>query len=338
MLCRTSKLAHPASGAPLRTPLLVPSFSSKAFGFSHDGQPEVLRVLDASREFITRTCLISAYDVFYNYIPAPEDLGITVDLMFLDSGGYEVSDDRDLSAVNKPVHRPEDWDLQKLDTIAGRWPEAMPAVFVSYDHSNERHPVPEQLRRAKDFLHRHPDHLHSFLVKPQSPQERTLEPALQALSEHVGDLVGFQLLGVTEKELGSSVFERMVRIARLRQVLDAAGLSIPIHVFGALDPLSVALYFVAGAEVFDGLTWVRYAYNGGQCVYIQNNAALNYGVEIQGDELRVRTIADNLRYLEQLERSLRRLGETKNWDELTTHKDFVQQAAERLQSELRRTE
>ena len=337
MLCRTSKLLHPSSGTSLRTPLLVPSFSSKAFGFGHDGQPEIRRVLDASREFITKTCLISAYDVYYNYIPAPEDLGVTVDLIFLDSGGYEVSEDRDLSAVDKPVHRPRDWDLQKLGAVAGRWPGAMPAVFVSYDHSNERNPVPEQMRSAKEFLHRYPDHLHSFLLKPQSPQELTLEPTLQALSEHIGDLAEFQLLGLTEKELGFSVLERMVRIARLRQVLDAAGLSIPIHVFGALDPLSVALYFVAGAEVFDGLTWVRYAYNSGLCVYVQNNAALNYGIEIQSDELRVRTIVDNLRYLEQLERSLRRLADTRDWEHLRTHREFVQRAAEVLKSELGRT-
>jgi hypothetical protein len=337
VLCRTSKLIHPASGMCLRTPLLVPSFSSKAFGFSHDGQPEVRRVLDASREFITKTCLISAYDIYYQYIPSPEYLGITVDLMFLDSGGYEVSEDIDLSVVNKSVHRPKNWDSQKLNDIQSRWPAAIPAVFVSYDHSNERKSVLKQLCSAKEFLHRYPDHLHSFLLKPQNPQELTLETALRALSEHTGDLAEFQLLGVTEKELGFSILERMVRIAKLRQLLDATGLRIPIHVFGSLDPLSVTLYFVAGAEVFDGLAWVRYAYNSGQCVYIQNNAALNFGIEIQSDELRVRTIVDNLRYLEQLESSLRRFDDTRDWKHLSTHREFIQGAAERLKSELGRT-
>lgn len=338
MLYRTSTLIHPGSGASLRTPLLVPSYSSKAFGFSQGGQPEVLRVLDASREFITRTCLISAYDVYYKYIPAPEDFPITVDLMFLDSGGYEVSEDRDLSAVDKPVHRPQQWDAGKLEAIVDRWPDRIPAVFVSYDHSNERKPVAEQIRGAKEFLQRHPGHLHSFLLKPQSMQEQTLEAALQELAGRVRDLAGFHLLGVTEKELGNSILERMVRIANLRQVLDAAGLAVAIHVFGALDPLSVSLYFVAGAEIFDGLTWVRYAYNGGKCIYIQNNATLTYGIEVSGDELRVRTIVDNLRYLQQLERSLRRLGETKDWNHLPTHREFVRQAGDKLESRLRRRE
>lgn len=338
MFHRTSTLVHPASGASLHTPLLVPSFSSKAFGFSPGGQPEVLQVLDASREFITKTCLISAYDVYYKYIPAPEDLAITVDLMFLDSGGYEVSQDRDLSAVDKPVHRPKEWDPGKLETVVNNWPEAVPAVFVSYDHSNERKPLAEQLRGAKGFSQRHPEHLHSFLLKPQTVEEHTLNSVLQVLTEQVRDLTGFHLFGVTEKELGNSILERMVRIAKLRQVLDAADLSIPIHVFGALDPLSVSLYFVAGAEIFDGLTWVRYAYNEGQCVYIQNNGALTYGIEVGGDEVRVRTIARNMRYLEQLERSLRRLSETKDWNQLASHRDFVRNAADRLRSHLGRIE
>jgi len=322
----------------LETPLLVPSFSSKAFGFGHGGKPEVHRVLDAAQEFITRTCLVSAYDVHYRYVPQPHDLRITVDLMFLDSGGYEVSEDRDLSAVEKPVHRPKEWDAAKLRTIWDRWPASLPAVLVSYDHSNHRRPVTEQLRDAKQAALAKPGHLHSFLLKPQAQEERSLEPALRALQAQVAELAGFQLLGVTEKELGNSPLERMVRLAELRRSLDDASLSMPIHVFGALDPLSVCLYFVAGAEVFDGLTWSRYAYNAGQCVYLHNNATATYGLEVNDDEARVRTIKDNLRYLDQLERSLRRLAETRDWAHLNDNRDLVRAATERMQRQIGRSE
>jgi hypothetical protein len=337
MLCRTSKLVHP-SGASLETPLLVPSFSSKAFGFGHRGRPEVHRVLDAAQEFITRTCLVSAYDVHYGYVPQPQDLLITVDLMFLDSGGYEVSDDHDLSAVEKPIHRPEEWDVAKLRTIWDRWPAGLPAVFVSYDHSNHRRLVTEQLRDAKQAALAKPSHLHSFLLKPEAQEERSLVSALLALQAQVRELVGFHLLGVTEKELGNSPLERMVRIACLRRALDDASVDIPIHVFGALDPLSVCLYFVAGAEVFDGLTWSRFAYNSGQCVYVHNNATVAYGLEVNDDEARVRTIKDNLSYLDQLERSLRRLAETRDWTYLNDNRDLVQAATERMLRQLERSE
>lgn len=296
------------------------------------------RVLDAAQEFITRTCLVSAYDVHYGYVPQPQDLTITVDLMFLDSGGYEVSNDHDLSSVEKPVHRPEEWDATKLRGIWDCWPTGLPAVLVSYDHSNHRKPVTEQLRDAKQAALAKPNHLHSFLLKPESQGERSLKSALRALQPQVGELAGFQLLGVTEKELGSSSLERMVRIAGLRKALDDASLRIPIHVFGALDPLSVCLYFVAGAEVFDGLTWSRYAYSSGQCVYVHNNATMAYGLEVNDDEARVRTIKDNLRYLDQLERSLRRLTETGDWNHLNDNRDLVQTATERMLRQLRRSE
>jgi len=338
MLCRTSKLTHPASGVSLETPLLVPSFSSKAFGFARGGEPEVKRVLNVAQEFITRTCLVSAYDVYYGYVPEPKDLTMTLDLMFLDSGGYEVAEDQDLSAVEKPVHRPNEWDVAKLRTIWDRWPDGLPAVLVSYDHSNHRKPVAEQLRDAKQAASVAGGHLHCFLLKPEAQEERSVEPALRALRAQLGELDGFQLLGVTEKELGSSPLERMVRIASLRQALDDASLRIPIHVFGALDPLSVSLYFVAGAEVFDGLTWSRYAYNAGQCVYLHNNAAVAYGLEVSYDEARVRTIKDNLRYLDQLERSLRRLAETRDWTHLSDNRSVVEAAAERMLRQLERSE
>lgn len=337
VLCRTTKLTHPASGASLETPLLVPSFSSKAFGFDRDGKSEVLRILKAAQEFITRTCLVSAYDVHYRYIPEPEDLAISVDLMFLDSGGYEVSDDRDLSAVKKPVHRPQAWDIGRLQTIWDRWPAWSPAVFVSYDHSNHRRSVTEQLRDAKEAVLAQAGQLHSFLLKPQTEDEQSLDTALQALGEQVGELSGFQLLGVTEKELGSSSLERMVRIARLRQALDDASLRIPIHVFGALDPLTVCLYFIAGAEIFDGLTWCRYAYRSGQCVYVQNSAAIAYGIEVDDDEARVRTIRDNLRHLDHLERSLRGFSATGDWNQLGDNQDLVRTAADKMRSELERS-
>ena len=338
MLCRTSKLIHPSSGVSLETPLLVPSFSSKAFGFGYGGKPEVHRVLDLAQEFITRTSLVSAYDVHYDYIPKPQDLTLTVDLMFLDSGGYEVSDDRDLSAVERPVHRPEEWDAAKLRVIWDRWPDGLPAVLVSYDHPNYKRPVADQLLDAKQAALTRRGHLHSFLLKPQAQEERTLEPALGAIETQIGELAAFQLLGLTEKELGSSALERMVRIAGLRQALDEASLDIPIHVFGALDPLSVCLYFVAGAEVFDGLTWSRYAYNSGQCIYVHNNAAVTYGVGVDDDVARVRTIKDNLCYLDNLERALRRLAETRDWGHLNDNRDLVRSATEQMQHQLGRNE
>ncbi len=339
MEARSSRLVHP-SGMSLETPLLVPSFSSKAFGFGRapDCKPEVLDVVAAAQGFLTRTCLISAYDLHHRYIKGPTDLGLTVDLMFVDSGGYEVSDAHDLSAVEKPVHRPLAWDSNKLSEVWNAWPEGVPAVFVSYDHSDLRRPVEQQLREATQAAAGHPEQLHSFLLKPEKLEEgQSLEGALRSLGGQIHGLVGFQMIGVTEKELGSSPLERMVRIAQLRKSLDEANVKAPIHIFGALDPLLVCLYFIAGAEIFDGLTWTRYGYRSGQCVYWRNLAVEGYGAALEDDAARVQINRDNLRHLDDLEFALRNFARTGDWGSFPNGTALIQMAASQMEAELERS-
>src|SRR5438874_844670 len=100
-LARSTELDHP-SGSIIRTPLLVPSFSSKGFGFLKDGTSEITDAMRVSMEFITESILVSAYDVFKRYIPA--DITPTPEIVFLDSGGYETHDEHDLSAVYRQVY------------------------------------------------------------------------------------------------------------------------------------------------------------------------------------------------------------------------------------------
>ena len=57
-LHRTSLIHHRGTGVKIRTPLLVPSFSSKGFKAA-----ELATIFDSSGAFITETYLISAYDV-----------------------------------------------------------------------------------------------------------------------------------------------------------------------------------------------------------------------------------------------------------------------------------
>ncbi|MDW3181367.1 hypothetical protein [Roseobacter sp.] len=67
----------------------------------------------------------------------------------------------------------------------------------------------------------------------------------------------------TEKEIGASTKDRLTFLAAFRDLLDEAGMETAIHVFGGLDPLMTPLYFLAGADVFDGLSWLGYAFKMG---------------------------------------------------------------------------
>jgi len=96
--------------------------------------------------------------------------------------------------------------------------------------------------------------LREILLKPETTNQRFLQ--VPAIVENIRALADFDIIGLTEKEVGSSIFDRMQNIATIRLALDKAGMEIPIHVFGSLDTITTPMYFLAGADIFDGLTWL----------------------------------------------------------------------------------
>ena len=64
-------------------------------------------------------------------------------------------------------------------------------------------------------------------------------------------------IAVPERRLGSGVFERARTVAQIRNALDAHGHYTPLHLLGTGNPISIALYAVAGADSFDGLEWCQ---------------------------------------------------------------------------------
>jgi len=302
MLARTTILNH-RSGISLETPLLVPSFSSKGFLFKKmkDRQvSEVTDFMDVTAEVLTESMLISAYDLHQRHIHPIGKVKNISEIVFIDSGGYEVSDAHDFSAVYRhPTPVAPNWSEEKLRTTLKKWPKRYPAVFVNFDYRGK--PVDKQIALARKFFANFPEQMRDFIVKPEHGGQRGRHINIASLLPHVGELGGFDIVGVTEKELGDSVLTRMLNVATLRQALDRAGLTkIPIHVFGSLDPLSSSLYFLAGAEIFDGLTWLRYSYSEGQAVYYHNHGVINYGVHERDSLVTARSLRENVYYLQRL--------------------------------------
>ena len=338
MLAKNSTLRHKQSGISLETPILIPSFSSKGFARSkNDQRSEIGKILRASGEFITDAFLVSAYDIYYEHIPRPLDLPFTPEVIFLDSGGYEISTDRDYSSVIDPLPAPELWEVGKWESVVASWPADLPMVAVSYDHYQERAPFAEQVTLARERFAKCPGHLQSFLLKPETGRQETLERVLKNAIANARELGSFDLVGVTEKELGRSMIDRMVQIATLRRAMDEADVKAPLHIFGALDPVSVCLYYVAGAEVFDGLTWIRYAYEDGRCIYTHNLGVLKYGLHVRDDAVRSRALADNCYYLQDLERRMREFKATGNFEKLEPHAKLLSNAHDSLSTKLKRS-
>jgi hypothetical protein len=277
-----------------RTPLLIPSFSSKGF-------PEADKIIHYCAELIDGPTLVSAYDLHYDKIKPPFDFA---SLIFLDSGGYEASKETELSDFGQLDHTPLAWTQEMHEAQIATWAPSVPTVLISYDHPKERLPIPDQIERAKRMAESRTDVGREILLKPET-KTQTLLP-MEKVLDNIHQLAQFDIIGVTEKEIGNSILLRMMNIARMRKALHRAGLSTPIHVFGSLDTVTTPLYFIAGADIFDGLTWLRFAFMDGQTVYKHNFGAIKFGIDTKSHMIDARCWNENYYYMKNLELQMRR--------------------------------
>jgi hypothetical protein len=220
--------------------------------------------------------LVSAYDVFYER--RLEDFSIVdaltvngLPLVFLDSGGYEAlwnAQAREAGLIEAADAQP--WSSDLHGRVLDDWPPALPVMAVTYDNVGDpSESISDQIERAEEMGARWPAHGREILLKPPPGDFLTVS----VVRAHALRLAGFDVIGVTEKECGASMADRILFISELRRALDDAEAQTPIHVFGGLDPYMTPLYFFAGADIFDGLTWLRYAFHSGLALYAQSYTA-----------------------------------------------------------------
>jgi hypothetical protein len=277
---RISQLKHPM-GVNIETPLLVSSFSSKGFKFQKNGKDpngksEVNNLILTTSEAITESALVSAFDMYY-YLGKEEKeirkLNLSPELLFIDSGGYETIEDYDLHETYKYPIVSRKWDQKLHDGILQNI-QTIPSVFISYDNGQERRiSLNAQVERAKRLFQKYPNQLNDFLIKPGNKKHTHVD--IDEIVDNIGLLKKFHIIGLTEKELGESVADRMQNIKRIRRALDKIDCHTPLHIFGNLDPLTSILYYLSGAEIFDGLTWLRFAFYQGSALYKTNVDLLN---------------------------------------------------------------
>ena len=309
------------SGESLRTPLLVPSFSSRI--------ADVEKPLSASREFIDGPFLISAYDIARGHLDGPFDFAGAV---FLDSGGYEVGPGSDLSDVSSvPSGEPEDWSAEQHSAVLAAWSANVPTVVISYDHPHIRIPVSEQISRCRK-LALPPNAARELLLKPETNRQNFIQ--MDAVAAKVQHLHHFQAVGVTEKEIGNSVLDRMRNIARLRRELKRVHLDLPIHVFGSLDTVTTLFYFIAGADIFDGLTWLRYAFSEGHTIYRQDYGISAFGVDTKTPKVEALCWSKNYSYLCEMQLEMRRFLINHDFNAFKYHKELLKAAFENVIEEV----
>jgi queuine/archaeosine tRNA-ribosyltransferase len=80
---------------------------------------------------------------------------------------------------------------------------------------------------------------------------------LPSLCARVADTTAVQLIAVPERRLGEGIFQRAGSVKAVRAALDSIGRYVGLHLLGTGNPLSLAVYALAGADSFDGLEWCQ---------------------------------------------------------------------------------
>ena len=267
----------------IRTPWLVPSLSTRNEVMPLDAYPRVKRMLRPGM-------LVSLYDL--KNLAMIDDRPTPRTPVIYDSGGYEIRDPRLLKRWQK-------WTQPDYIRAAKTLDWSLPGVLTTFD-SLRPGSLDKQIDAGRRLHKTFPDAAIDFLVKPKKHGENL---SMEDVQQRADDLSQFSVLGVTEDELGESMFQRCQNLIGLRSALTAANRNTPIHVFGCLDPIPLVLYFLCGADVFDGLQWLRNLYVPGGMVRRQTDAVLQ-GTWRDPDGDRLVGWTRNLAHLEILTREL----------------------------------
>lgn len=291
MLARRSSLLHPTAGE-IDLPLLVPAFSSKGFeligaaeGRDHD-YSEVVYELEAFGKSPSEAVLVSAYDLYFRHFEdapklpavAATDYLRSTRLIFVDSGGYELVPDFDTTEPRTFAYQPKKGFSHEeyRDVMRGlvELEQPLPLMAANFDYGTRQKPLREQIEAARELFKEFDGCFTNFILKPWEKAGTVIKPEDLSDTDYA-NLRGFDVIGVTEKELGRDPLRRLRAVAKLRKGLDDAKIAAPIHVWGGLDPIMTPLLFFAGAEIFDGVSWLRYAFRKGIAINREVHSVLN---------------------------------------------------------------
>lgn len=296
----------------IETPLLVPSFSSRGF-------PGLVEMIGALRPDVAELCLVSAFDIVRGF--CPETFETLADIVVVDSGVYEGGKEPVAVEAYLPPPSGSGWSRSDyrsfLNSVGDRW-RSTNTIIVSFDTFA---PFTEQIRAAREDFEGVVGAATDLLLKPE--EEGGLHSQFSRLDDN---LRGFDVLGVTERELGSSAMERCRALVRLRAALTRAGLNIPIHVFGSITPAAVTAYFLCGADMFDGLNWLRTSLDL-QWAGATSEFAVAHGLASEDDHnVQLELWRRNLRVLRRTQGALRRFTVDRDIAGLTAALPFAERS------------
>lgn len=242
-------MVSPAKGIKLRAgvvkfPVFFPSVSSVKAPLSPLDHVRFLNAFSATN----RQYLVSAYDLvrtsdsesrdLHSELARAKSIGVVV---LLDSGNYE-SYWRSPSKV---------WTQEEYHEVLR---EFSFDIAFGFDEQNPPEDVDEHLAILQA----------RYLSDRTAAAGATLVPIVHGSGTALPEICArfaasndFEMLAVPERRLGEGILERAALVARIKRSLSDSGKGVALHILGTGNPLSLAIYALAGADSFDGLEWCQ---------------------------------------------------------------------------------
>jgi len=87
--------------------------------------------------------------------------------------------------------------------------------------------------------------------------------------------------------------------------------------------------------VFDGLTWLRYAFKDGQTIYKQDYGITEIGVGIKAAAVEAICWSKNYQYLIEMQREMRQFLRDRNYLVFSIHGNLLRSVAETIEESAR---
>lgn len=229
-----------ASGKSFETPFFIPAISSIKANW------EFLEYLDLIEMVGYPAFLLSAYDIYKLEENEKETLMKRLSnfaekriSVFLDNGNYEGY-----------WYNDKTWTLNKLRTILDRtYPDFCFSFDVFWD-------------KEKSF-EKHVKETITSIAKTAGMQKTGSTIALihaspeifPKVTRRIVDYLNPEIIAIPERELGFGIFERAQTISKIRVELEKTKRPIPMHILGAGNPISILIYTLSGADMYDAIDW-----------------------------------------------------------------------------------
>ena len=273
----------------------------------------------------TCSILLSLYDLKYIY-----DMNSIVNILkkfngeiFLDSGTFEYENNFNQNDIYYYDYKRKTWNYNKFISTLNKLKLNDSKYFiVNFD---DRNTLDIQISKSIQFFNQFDKNIHKVLLVHPYNQYWDKTIIFDLISYINKTIESFYILGVTEKEIGARLIDKIININLLRKNLDnISNKYIPIHIFGCGDPKNIILLFFAGADIFDGLSWLRF--------YFKEKSS-HYNIEFEYDKIQYKKlnsdlILHNIQYLSNLVNELNYTINSQNFDKFNQEFNFVKNVLE----------